>query len=258
MNDPADLSALIRKAPQVCLFLDYDGTLADFAPNPDVVIPDEKLITLLDRLIHIPNLRLVVISGRRLDHVQRLVPLEGVLRGGTYGLELDIPGKGVQVRADYDRVRPTVELALNYWRELIPQPGEFYVEDKGWAVALHAPAKRSLSYQAIYEAARHIVNRIHPDPALFAIRDDNLLLELAPLEANKASSLNWILNHEIPANVLPVSVGDDAHDEAAFAVVQAAGGLAVRVGKAVETHAEYRLENPAAVRVWLKSLSSSE
>lgn len=258
MSDPAELRELIRRAPLVYLFLDYDGTLADFVPNPDIVTPDDALIKLLARLAASPNLRLAIISGRRLGHVQRLVPLEGVLRGGTYGLELDIPGQGEQARTDYARVRPVVERVLLYWRELIPDAGGFYVEDKGWAAALHAPARRSLSYQAIYEAARTILTRIQPDPGLFAIYDDNLLLELAPLEANKARSVGWILNHETPAGALPVYIGDDAHDEAAFALVQAAGGWAVKVGLPAATHADYRLENPGAVRAWLESLSSSE
>ena len=48
------------------LFLDYDGTLAEFAPNPDIVLPDDELIQLLTRLKANPKVDLAVVSGRRL------------------------------------------------------------------------------------------------------------------------------------------------------------------------------------------------
>ena len=43
----------VMDADKLRLFLDYDGTLADFAPTPDEVYPDPELIDLLNRLNNI-------------------------------------------------------------------------------------------------------------------------------------------------------------------------------------------------------------
>lgn len=76
----------IAKANQVWLFLDYDGTLADFAPTPDHVEPNPEIALLLTRLNDHPRIRVTVISGRRLSHIQKLIPVPGILLAGTYGI----------------------------------------------------------------------------------------------------------------------------------------------------------------------------
>jgi trehalose 6-phosphate phosphatase len=48
----------------------------------------------------------------------------------------------------------------------------------------------------------------------------------------------------------PVFVGDDANDEHAFAAVNEADGITIKVGKAPSV-ARYRLPDVAAVRAWL-------
>ena len=81
----------LAQAERLWLFLDYDGTLADFAPTPEHVNPDPELVDLIERLARHPRFRVAVVSGRRLSHVQKLVPVPGVLLAGTYGIELQTP-----------------------------------------------------------------------------------------------------------------------------------------------------------------------
>ena len=71
----AELTRWALEAQQVWLFLDYDGTLADFAPTPDYIVPHPEIIHLLERLAHKPDIRLTILSGRRLQHVRLLLPL---------------------------------------------------------------------------------------------------------------------------------------------------------------------------------------
>ena len=56
----------MRQAGHLWLFLDYDGMLADFAATPDEIIPDEELIALIDQLAKQPDIRVTILSGRRL------------------------------------------------------------------------------------------------------------------------------------------------------------------------------------------------
>ena len=128
----------LAQAERLRLFLDYDGTLADFAPTPEHVNPDPELVDLIGRLARHPRFRVAVVSGRRLGHVQKLVPVPGVLLAGTYGVELQTP-EGERIdRLDYDRVRPTLDALKPRWAALIAGRQGFFLEDKGWALALHA------------------------------------------------------------------------------------------------------------------------
>ncbi|MGD9048934.1 MAG: trehalose-phosphatase, partial [Anaerolineae bacterium] len=73
MGIPKACRERLARAERIWLFLDYDGTLADFAPTPEHVLPDPALIALLGELVRQPWLRVAVVSGRRLGHVQKLV-----------------------------------------------------------------------------------------------------------------------------------------------------------------------------------------
>ncbi len=80
-----DSNALLQRltaAGDLRLFLDYDGTLADFAPTPDDIFPDPDLAALIDQLAALPRTEVAIISGRRLSHVQALVPVPRHPAGG--------------------------------------------------------------------------------------------------------------------------------------------------------------------------------
>ena len=68
MTRSADqIMAQLLDHDRLWLFLDYDGTLADFAPTPEYVITDPDVISLVTRLTRCPRLRVAVISGRTLS-----------------------------------------------------------------------------------------------------------------------------------------------------------------------------------------------
>ena len=62
------------------IFLDYDGTLVGFHPNPEDSKPDRELITILKKLSNDPKNKVVVISGRDKD----------TLGNWLQGLKLDL------------------------------------------------------------------------------------------------------------------------------------------------------------------------
>jgi trehalose 6-phosphate synthase/phosphatase len=71
-STPSALSAAqarIRSAPSATLLIDYDGTLVEFAPTPDLAVPDATVLRLLEAL----SRRYVVhvVSGRRRDTLER-------------------------------------------------------------------------------------------------------------------------------------------------------------------------------------------
>ena len=128
----------LKHAGNMRLFLDYDGTLAEFAPNPDIVEPKTQIIQLLELFINNKNIHTSIISGRRLSHLQKLVPLRGITLAGSYGLEIQMQNGSVFYPLKYADIRPQLNSLKTRWNTLLEGNDSFYLEDKGWTLAIHA------------------------------------------------------------------------------------------------------------------------
>lgn len=251
------LNARLDSVERLWLFLDYDGTLADFAPTPDEVTPNPEVVGLLARLAQHPRLFVAVISGRRLSHVQILVPVPGILLAGTYGIELQLPnGKRVD-RVAYDAIRPTLDVLKPRWEELIAGRDGFFLEDKTWAMALHARFASDAESKEVLENARLVAaEAIEKGPQdQFRLLGGHKFLEIGPKIAHKGRTVAYLLDRYPVSDAIPLYLGDDDKDEEAFEVVRHRGGIAIVVrAEPQETRAQYRLESPQAARRWLEEL----
>lgn len=253
------------------LFLDYDGTLAELAPTPEHVEPSQELLDLLGRLVRHPHIRVAIISGRRLSHVQTLVPVPGILLAGTYGIELQTPDGERIDRLEYEAIRPTLADIKPQWAKLIVGREGFFLEDKGWSLALHARFADPREAEEVLAAARRIATAVQaagdrdtgPDaasrqpasPDLFRLLGGHKFLEIGPRLAHKGRAVEYLLARWPWPGAQLLYLGDDDKDEEAFGVIQAHGGLAIVVTQASrETRADFRLESPADTRRWLGDL----
>ncbi len=244
----------LSQAEGLWLFLDYDGTLADFAPTPNHVNPDSELIELLSRLARHPRIRIAVISGRRLDHVQALLPVPGIFLAGTYGIELQTP-EGERInRVEHNAVRPALDALKPRWLHLIADREGFLLEDKGWALALHARFADDDEAERVLTAARSMATEAAPS-RLFRLLDGHKFLEIGPRLAHKGQTVDYLLDRYHWPGALPVYLGDDDKDEEAFGVIKARGGIGILVApEPRKTRADCRLESPQAARHWLETL----
>jgi trehalose 6-phosphate phosphatase len=244
----------LAQAERLWLFLDYDGTLADFAPTPEHVNPDPELVELLTRLARHPRIRMAVISGRRLSHVEALVPVPDIFLAGTYGIELRT-SKGERInRVEYEAVRPALDALKPRWLRLIAGREGFYLEDKGWALALHARFADEDEAEEVLDAARRVATgaaRSGP----FRLLGGHKFLEIGPTLAHKGQTVDYLLDRYPWLGALPVYLGDDDKDEEAFGVIKALGGVALLVApEPRNTKANCRLESPQTARHWLERL----
>jgi trehalose 6-phosphate phosphatase len=246
----------LARAERVWLFLDYDGTLADFAPTPEHVEPDPALVDLLSRLVRQPRLRIAVVSGRRLSHVQALVPVPGILLAGTYGIELQTP-EGERIdRLEYEAIRPTLDALKPQWADLMGGRDGFFLEDKGWALALHARFAEEAEAEQVLAAARRLATAVTQGapPDLFRLLGGHKFLEIGPRLAHKGQTVAYLLAQYPRPGALPLYLGDDDKDEEAFGVIQERGGITILVSVSPrDTKADGRLESPQAARAWLRS-----
>lgn len=258
MNDRTDeLSQRLGRAERLWLFLDYDGTLAEFAPTPDTIIPDPVLIELLTRLANRPEYRLAVVSGRRLGHIRKLLPVDGIWLAGTYGVELLSPGGELIHRLDYETVRSSLEELKPEWETLLSGRSDFYLEDKRWSLAIHARYASDRSADEIVDAAVQIAEQTVRNP-LLRLLGGQKFLEICPTSANKGLTLQYLLDEDPFPGSLPVYIGDDDKDEDAFEVIRVQHGTAILVSSQPRhSRAEFRLESPGEVRALLTNLLNS-
>jgi len=249
MNLCLSLKELLKKSGRenVFLFLDYDGTLAEFAPNPDIVLPNDELIQLLTRFNAHPRVDLAVVSGRRLGHIRNLVPVAGIWLAGSYGVEMITPsGKEIDL-LNYDELRPRLNKVKPIWEVLVQERDEFYLEDKGWSIAIHANGENQKEVDFVIEKA----NKINV-PEGFILQGNDHFVELCPPEAEKGNSIRYILSQVNQEEKFPIFLGDDDRDESAFEAVAKLGGVGVLISeKPIESKATCYLKNPDMVRNWL-------
>jgi trehalose-phosphatase len=199
-----------------------------------------------------------VVSGRRLDHVEKLVPVTSVLLAGTYGVELRLPDGERIDRLAYGDVRPLLEAVKPRWAALIADREGFFLEDKGWALALHARFAKASEAEEALSAARDIAGQVVPSGPL-RLLGGHRFLEIGPKQAHKGRTVECLLERYPWPGSLPVYLGDDDKDEEAFGVIRARGGLAILVSAGPrETAADCRLESPRAARHWLEQLLSRD
>lgn len=243
----------INQKERAFLFLDYDGTLARFAPNPDVVLPDSELIDILHEINNLENIKLAIISGRRLDHIRLLVPINGIWLAGSYGLELVDP-RGNEIHLlEFDHLRPGLEFIKPIWQALIDGREGFYLEDKGWSLAIHANGSDKQEVNHVMASARRI-----DVPDGFHLKSTHNFIEICPPKADKGVAVEYILNSAELNDLLPIFIGDDPRDEDAFAAVQSIGGAGILVTERDrDTKATYALKRPEQVRKWLKEIYHS-
>lgn len=120
---------------RVLLLIDFDGTLCEGAPRPDLARFPRAAKAALRRLGRSP-VRRAVISGRSLPDLRRRVGLPGIIYGGNFGLEISGPGiRFLHPAAPRSRAR-LESLMASLSVRLREVPGVL-VEDKRWGAALH-------------------------------------------------------------------------------------------------------------------------
>lgn len=249
------IERILEEHEDVALFLDYDGTLADFTRHPDIVEPNPEVVKLVEALLDSENILPIIISGRRLSHLQKLLPFPNMILAGAYGLEIQFPGNELYYPLEYERIRPALQEIKLVWADLIEGEGPFYLEDKGWAVAIHARFVDDGTAEEILSQAQQIaLDRL--DARVFQVKSGDKFLEAKPIQADKGRCVSFLLIKLPLENTALLYLGDDDKDEQAFEVVHEHGGVAIRVCSSVIHNPieDWRLDNPQAAREWLWTL----
>jgi trehalose 6-phosphate phosphatase len=151
-------------------------------------------------------------------------------------------------------IRPVLDWIKPRWEALIDGKEGFYLEDKGWSLAIHARFADMDQALRVLSFARELIDEINHKEH-FRVLGGHKFLEIGPRIAHKGETVRYLLDRYPLHGALPVYIGDDDKDEEAFEVVLAAGGYAIQVSsEEISSLASARLPNPDAVLDWLKTL----
>ena len=228
------------------LFLDFDGTLVDLAPRPDMVAVDPPLAALMRSLAARLDGRLAVISGRSAGDIATLFGTPGFAIAGSHGLEI-VHADGRREIAERPSALDAIRAEMLAFADA--DPG-LLVEDKPLGVALHyrgAPA---------FESEAHILARALADRHALRLQSGKMMVEVRSAAGDKGSALAALMREPDMASARPVFAGDDDTDEPAFAAAIETGGYGILVGEPRDTSATHRLPSVAAMRAWLEAAAA--
>jgi trehalose 6-phosphate phosphatase len=229
-------------AASICVFLDVDGTLVEFADTPGGVSVDPLVFDMLRRLQGALDGALALVSGRSIADMDRILAPLQLPAAGLHGLERrDALGRMHVPELDDSPLEP-VRVHL---QQFVAAHAGLLLEDKNRALAVHyrrAPDLRDAVWRAMSTAAAGL------SPA-FKLLEGDMVLELKPGRFDKAAAVEAFMREAPFRGRIPVFVGDDVTDYDGFAAVRRHDGITVAVGPRVT--AQWYLPDPPAACAWL-------
>lgn len=241
------------------LLMDFDGTLVDFAVDPEVVRLSPARQVLLQSLGNRSDLSAAIVSGRRINDLRaRACGGSNLFYAGLHGLEIEGPGLRF-VHHAASAAAPTLGVLVvevkNATREL---PG-VVIEDKGLSIVLHvrgaSKADRLHARTRFRALAEPYVN-----DGILRVQSGDEMTELLPnIDWTKADAVRTVIRHVESMHkqtAWPVYIGDDATDEDAFEEI-GDSGLTIGVSNRA-AGASFHVADPASVEAFLRAILATD
>ena len=242
----ADVKKAIAERPagtRVLFLSDYDGTLAEFDPDPTIPRPTRQTAELLCKLARRTDISFGIVSGRRVSDLRTRTQLPSrVYLAGLHGMEIEVGARRWQ-HPDLDAARQYVRSLYERLDDIGSIPG-LVLEDKHASVAVHVRAVApELQATAITKADRCAEEWL-VSGKLRRLTGSFVVEYLPNIAAHKGDATRWIaadVAERCNQAVWTVFVGDDVTDEDAFKAID--NGIGVLVGSR-DTHASHRVADP--------------
>lgn len=225
-------------SPACALFLDFDGTLVEIAPQPGAVVVPSGLVPTLTALQQYLGGAVAVVSGRPISQIDSFLAPLHLPVAGVHGAERRTAAGGVDRIAGHP-----LQLVEQAAQALVAAHPGLLLEHKQSSLALHYRQHPELEAECLDAMQQAVEN----SPGLTLLRG-KMVAEAKPGGASKGGAIEAFLREPPFAGRTPVFVGDDITDEVGFAAVQRLGGLGVKVGDG-PTVAWQRLATPADLRL---------
>jgi len=250
LHRPAD-SAFI-------LLLDFDGTLAEFNPDPAAPMLTPERWGLLDTILHHPDMSLGIVSGRRLDDLRRRTRLpDRVYHAGLHGLEIEVDGRRTEHPDLRDAQHRMRGLSAALQRVTADHP-DALIEDKGASVAVHTRRIPPALRERVYARADVLAVPWIAEGHVRRLEGDAVVEYLPNVNCHKGDATRWI-TEDVEARSERTAwvayIGDDITDEDAFQAITSGIGVLVGLRPTAATH---KLDGIAGVDRFLRWLAARE
>lgn len=219
LTEGTDLDAFwaaVSGAPARVLLLDYDGTLAPFRVERDRATPYPEVRDAVERILAAGHTRVVVISGRAVEHLLPLLGLDPPPEiWGSHGWEHLEPGKGVDLEPLPEAARRGLDRALEVAGDVAPSER---IETKPVSVAVHVRGMEPGRSDELLEALRLRWEPLAGEAGLDLHGFDGGL-ELRVPGRDKGTAVREALRGE-PDGAAVAYLGDDLTDEDAFRALE--------------------------------------
>src|SRR3989339_54278 len=235
------------KSKQRMLLLDYDGTLVGFYDKPELAMPDNELLNIIEKLSAQKGNSIVIISGRDRNTMDSWFSKLNLTLVAEHGVWIKDIGKDWKTLHHLKRewkkeITPILEL-------FVDRTPLSFLEEKDYSLVWH--------YRNVNtNLASNRVNELKNILANFTVNlnigflEGNKVLEIKNLGINKGAATTRMIRKQKPDFI--ISVGDDLTDEDMFAVLDA-NAYSIRIGNE-KSKAKFHLKSYKDVRVLLKKL----
>jgi trehalose 6-phosphate phosphatase len=233
---------------QTALFLDFDGTLVEIAPQPELVQVAPELPALLLRLAEGLGGALALVSGRPIAEIDAFLAPARLPAAGAHGAEFRLDRDGLVETAGMpvpERLRRSIETIV---RALAASAPGLRLEDKGTAIAVHY--RHAPQAETPLRAALGAL----PLGAEWQLLPGHRVIEVKARGWDKGSAVERLMRTPAFAGRKPLFLGDDRTDLDGIAAAAKLGGGGIAVGGLASEIARWTLPDPAAVRAWLGTL----
>jgi trehalose 6-phosphate synthase/phosphatase len=238
-----------KKSKNRLIFLDYDGTLANFRSDPNTASPTTKLYSLIEKLSGNTKNSVVIISGRDKDILEKWF--------GDFPLNI-VAEHGAWYKNEGSKWQRFAKLDIK-WKEVLHPiftqfadrtPGSF-LEEKNYSLAWHYrktdPGLAEMRKHEFMDKLSHAITGKN-----LQVMEGNKVLEVKNMEINKGTAATrWLESGKFP---FIMAIGDDYTDEDTFESMPD-HAYTLKVGF-TETAARYNIDSVEEVLALLDKLTA--
>lgn len=237
----------LRRATELTLLLDYDGTLVPLAPTPAEAAPDRELLDLLRALASRPRTHVEVVSGRDRETIEQWLGALPIALRAEHGASTRRSG-GARWSEARNVSDVAVAAATAQLRQLTAPFGGT-IEAKRTGAAWHYRGLRVVD-AVLAELVHELAQRVAP--AGFEVFHGACVIETRVRGNDKSLAVVEALERSATATI--VAIGDDTTDEDMFRSLGSAHVGILVADDARPSAASHRLARPHDVRAFLAAL----
>lgn len=202
----------LKSANNRILMLDYDGTLSPFTVDRNNAAPYPGAIDILEKIISDGGTRLIVISGRPMDDLRRLLNMKNQPEmWGSHGAERYSPEHGYTAYEIPGSTRDALE-TIRKWS--VNKKLESFMENKPLGIAFHWRGLSPEQEKKITDTVEgEWKNRLSEYDLELMSFDGGI--EIRHIAINKGSAVDAVIR-DYGGDYMAAYMGDDLTDEDAF------------------------------------------